>query len=267
MGPALGPGELSAWTVGPLLLSALAASWVLTRGVEGRSLVSLGLRGGAPGLGDLGLGWALGVLLIGSAIGVLAAPGWVSWAPASEPGSAVAAALRLLGLLFIAAFVEELLFRGYPFQVLLTRFGPTTAVVTTSLLFGAGHLQNPNVSALAVVNITLAGALLGVAYLRTGSLWLATGVHVGWNWAMGLTELSVSGLPQFGMPGIEAVVSGPGLWTGGDFGPEGGLVVTIVSLLAIFWMWRLRPRDLNLSALAERPSPNGVYASSAPTDS
>jgi len=240
---------LTAWSVLPLVAAALGASWFLTSRVERRPFVSLGLRLERGGLGDLGLGVGIGLVLIGGVIAAFAALGWLSWESAPEPGSAVAAAAAIFGLLLGAAFAEELLFRGYPFQVLLRRFGPLVALAATSLAFGGLHAFNPNTSPLALANISIAGLLLGTAYLRTGSLWFATGVHLGWNWAMALSELSVSGLPEFGMPGIDAVVSGPDLWTGGAFGPEGGLAVTIASVLGIYWMWRLGPRDVNLSAL------------------
>jgi uncharacterized protein len=40
------------------------------------------------------------------------------------------------------------------------------------------------VAPLGLANIFLAGVMLAVAYLRTRSLWFATGVHLGWNWTM-----------------------------------------------------------------------------------
>ncbi len=243
-------GLLTVWSVAPLVLSALASTWFLTRVIERRPLASLGLRVGLGGAGDFALGLAIGLVLIGGVVLFFGVVGWVSWVPADEPGSWLAAATSMFALLLGAAFVEELLFRGFPFQVLLRRFGPAAAVVVTALAFGGLHAGNPNTSMLALANISLAGLLLGIAYLRTGSLWLATGVHLGWNWAMGLSELSVSGLPEFGVPGIEAIVSGPSLWTGGAFGPEGGLAVTISSILGTFWLWRLGRRDVNLSALS-----------------
>jgi uncharacterized protein len=76
-----------------------------------------------------------------------------------------------------------------------------------------------------------------VAYLRTLSLWFATAVHLGWNWAMAtLFDLPVSGITAFDTPLYEPVVGGPAWWSGGLFGPEGGVVGTIglrvVALLA-----------------------------------
>jgi len=236
---------LDAWNVLPGVAVALFASWWFTR-LDGRPLSSLGLPGGLRMLRELGLGWATGLALIGLVVLAMALFGWLEWLPEPGPGSRVGVAIGLTALLLGAAFVEELLFRGYPFQVLEARFGPLAAIAVTSLAFGALHAANPNFAPLPAVNITLAGILLAVAYQRTRSLWFVTGLHLGWNWAMAVSELSVSGLPV-DMPGYEPRLSGPPQWTGGDFGPEGGFLVTIASALGIVWMWRWRAEGESLS--------------------
>lgn len=231
------------WTVMPPLLAAGAATWALTVGIDGRPLSALGLRGGRTGLAELGYGTLAGFAIIGAVIVALAVPGWVSW---TAPGGAAAiAGVKVSVLLLGAAFAEELLFRGYPFRVLQVRFGPVPAVAGTSVAFGLMHGANPGVTALALGNIILAGVLLGVVYWRTGSLWFVTGVHFGWNWAMAASGLPVSGL-DVPVSGLEAAVTGPALWTGGAFGPEGALLVTFVTVLGTVWLWRV-------AALRDRP--------------
>jgi len=110
-----------------------------------------------------------------------------------------------------------------------------------------------------------------VAYWKTYSLWFATGVHFGWNWTMSFAaDLPVSGLPM-DTPGIEASVTGPRLWTGGDFGPEAGLVVTAVTLAGIAWLlWSDRVgrslRILALDPIPERHGDGGERAGAGTTD-
>lgn len=238
------PSPADPWGAVPAFLGAWVATWYLVRRLEGRALESLGFRGGTAGLGDLGAGFGAGIVLIGAVTLSLAGAGWASWT-GEAGGSPLAAAVTLLPLLFVLALAEELLFRGYPFQALARRFGPALAIGGTSFLFGVAHGWNPDVTGLALVNITLAGILLGVAYWRTRSLWFVTGLHLGWNWVMAVTDLSVSGL-AFEMPGYEASLSGPASWTGGTFGPEGGLLVTAASLAGIVWMWRMGARGESL---------------------
>ena len=128
--------------------------------------------------------------------------------------------------------------RGYLFQALVQGIGVWPAVVVSSALFSAGHLANPNVHWIGLANIFLAGVLLAVVYLRTRSLWAATGVHLGWNWVMsGLLDFPVSGL-QLDTPLYDAREVGADWWTGGPFGPEAGLAATLVVLAATIWAWR-----------------------------
>lgn len=234
-------------TVAPVLLAACAATWLLAVGIDRRPLSALGLRPGPPGLVELGSGVLAGLAIIGAAILALAAPGWVSWTVSAAP---VLDGLNVSALLLVAAFTEELLFRGYPFRVLHVRFGPVPAVVATSVAFGLVHGANPGVTPLALVNLTLAGVLLGVAYWRSGSLWFVTGLHFGWNWVMAASGLPVSGL-DVSVSGLEAAVTGPVLWTGGAFGPEGALMITFVTVLGTVWMWRVAgPRSRSASPLS-----------------
>lgn len=224
------------WTVAPILVSALAVTWLLAVRLDGRRLGWLGLRPGIAGITELVLGSLAGAAIVGLPILVLAALGWVSWTAATAPS--VWRTIDLSGLLLGAAFAEELLFRGYPFRLIETRFGPVVALIATSVAFGLAHGGNPGIGPLAFVNLGLAGILLGVAYWRTRSLWFAGGVHFGWNWLMAASGLSVSGL-DVSISGLEAVLSGPPLWTGGAFGPEGGLLATIVTTLGAVWLWRI----------------------------
>lgn len=237
---------LTGWVVLVLAIAALLASWFGQVRLSRLPFPDLGLPSGTPAVRGVTLGLGLGAAIIGAVILAFVAFGWLRWVPDAEAGSAVLAAARLLGILFVAAFVEELLFRGYPFQILERRFGTVAALAFSSVAFAAAHLANPNATTLSLVNIGLAGALLGVAYVRTRSLWFATGVHTGWNWVMGVSELSVSGL-DFGMPGFDPALSGPDLATGGAFGPEGGLLVTLVTVAATVRMWRWRLEDESLS--------------------
>ena len=244
--------------VTPVLLAACAATWLLTAGIDRRPLSALGLRRGRPGLAELGSGVLAGFAIVGAAILSLAAPGWISWSASAAP---VLTGVKVSALLLAAAFTEELLFRGYPFRVLHVRFGPVPAVVATSVAFGLMHGANPGVTPLALVNLTLAGVLLGVAYWRSGSLWFVTGLHFGWNWVMAASGLPVSGL-DVSISGLEAAVRGPALWTGGAFGPEGALTITVVTVLGTVWLWRVAgSRSRRGSGLSTTGSPADDHGS------
>jgi hypothetical protein len=98
------------------------------------------------------------------------------------------------------------------------------AVLLSSMVFGTLHFLNPNANWFSAVGITLSGIFLAYAYLATRKLWLPIGLHIGWNLFLGpVFGFPVSGLESSGL--IKAVVDGPLLFTGGEFGPEAGLLL------------------------------------------
>lgn len=241
----------------PPVIAAIAASVFMMARVEHRSPSALGLPVEPAVAGDVAVGLAIGALPIVVVTMIEVVFGWVSWVTGPDTiGVALLLLVATTLFLFVAAFAEELLFRGYPIQVLGRRFGAVVAVAATSVVFAAAHLANPNSSWLSFANTALAGILLGIVYWRTWNLWLATAVHAGWNLAMAALGLSVSGL-SIGGVGLIARTTGPELLTGGAYGPEGGLLVTFVTSGAIALVARtgwLRRRE---SILRLHPLPEG----------
>jgi uncharacterized protein len=225
-----------------LALAALAAGAVLIRAADGRAPRALGIGLSRHTPRHAGIGLAIGAAGILAATVLLLAAGSVrfSGAPGTVGGWATAVSAQA-AVFTMAALAEEALFRGYAFQVLARATGPVPATVVSSGLFAAAHGANPDVGVVALINIFLAGILLAVAYLRTLSLWFATAVHLGWNWTMAtLLDLPVSGIDLFDTPLYDASLSGPVWWSGGGFGPEGGLVGTLGFAVALLLVLRLR---------------------------
>lgn len=140
---------------------------------------------------------------------------------------------------FNAAFVEELIFRGIMFRWLEEFGGSWAALVVTSALFGLVHLGNENATWFSSLTIALvAGPLLGGAYMLTRSLWLAMGLHFGWNVTQGLVwDVPVSGMDVDGL--VDARLVGDPLLSGGAFGLEASAITLAVAGCASVWlMWR-----------------------------
>jgi membrane protease YdiL (CAAX protease family) len=96
-------------------------------------------------------------------------------------------------------------------------------------------LGNPNVSFIALINIFLFGLFASLLTLRRGSIWMVGAIHSMWNFAQGnLFGIPVSGLT--GLPSPLTATVKEGTWqtliSGGSFGLEGGLAVTVVLLVA-----------------------------------
>jgi uncharacterized protein len=229
-----------------LAVAALLAGAILIRTVDERPVAALGIGLSRQTPLYFGLGWVLGATGLVVAVAALFLTGSLRYVAASgSVGGWLLALLTHGAVLAVAALAEEAVFRGYPFQVLVRAAGPVAATVTSSALFALVHANNPEIGVFGLVNIFLAGLMLAIAYLRTLSLWFATTVHLGWNWATAsLFDLPVSGLTAFETPLYDTVVAGPDWWSGGLFGPEGGAAGTIgfgVVLLLVLRLPAIRP--------------------------
>ena len=227
-----------------ILGTALGAGYLCARWLENLPWRSLGLTFHQGWVRDLLIGCAIGFAALAVAVGIAAAAGGLRFS--FDGGSGVAMPLLrsfvgTLVILFVAALAEEALFRGYGLQTLARAKLAWLGLLLTSVPFGLAHLSNPNVVFVATfTNTALAGVWLGVAYLRTRSLWFPLGVHWSWNWALGwFFGLPVSGknLPHPLLTGNDL---GPAWLTGGSYGIEGGVACTIALTIFTIFVWRTR---------------------------
>jgi membrane protease YdiL (CAAX protease family) len=236
------PGGL-AWlqqvTAGPMLLQAgltigcsLFFTWLI--GMRVLRLTPADLRWTIPpGGAGFGYGILAGCLVAGIDLLLSVSAGSARWIPdAGTPPEYAGSALRTILVLAPSALGEELVFRGVPLVLLAAVTGRGTAVVAVAVGFALAHISNPNVTALGLGNIALAGVLLGLAFYAPGGLWTATGVHLGWNALLACLDTPVSGVP-FRIPLLDYRPGGPVWLTGGGFGPEGGLAATLAMTLGI----------------------------------
>lgn len=217
-----------------LSLGAVFAYLFIGWAIEGRSLTAIGL-GPAHAVRDLAAGFGIAGLLQALVIGALALFGWYRVESARWDGALVAFALvHWLGV----SLAEELLTRGTLFRAVEERLGSWLALLVSALFFGLAHGLNPGATLLSTVALTLeAGILLAAAYMLTRSLWLAIGIHWGWNFVQGtLFGAAVSGTNPESL--LQPVISGPDWATGGPFGPEAGLFGIIIGTGAgLFFLW------------------------------
>jgi membrane protease YdiL (CAAX protease family) len=238
------------------ILAALAlASWIMARLAERRGFSWLGFARERAGRA-VAAGVVLGAAQLAFALGTLAVTGHATFAPAGAPPLgplAVAGAAVTLN-----ALTQELLFRGYVFQVASRELGVRAAVLGTSALFALAHLPALHGAWLPAVNVFLAGLTFGLARAATGALWLPTALHATWNVLLGpVLGVAVSG-KALGPAGWRPLaLRGPDLATGGSFGLEGSFATLIatVPLVVAFWMAHVdiaSPRPAASPAAPER---------------
>ncbi len=246
-----GPSLVVLQTISALatLLSMVVAARVLDR----RPFADFGFHLGPLWWRDVVAGVFLGALLM---TGIFLFEWGVGWISVEEmfvapPGHSFVLALLLSAWLFVTVAVnEEGISRGYLLLNLaeglrLPILGPRGSVylawLLSSLFFGLMHVFNPHMTFLSLVNLCVAGLFLGLAYIRTGELGLPMGLHFSWNFFQG----NVYGFPVSGLDTVRESTfilvrdRGPALWTGGAFGPEGGLVGLGAMIIGgvLVWWW------------------------------
>jgi len=149
--------------------------------------------------------------------------------------------------------LQEVLARGYIFQTIQTQTNSIWAIFITSILFVLYHAAGLQGDwFLPAINLFCAGILFGVAFYVTGNLWLPIAIHFFWNFLLGpVLGLSVSG-QDLANNWHAFTLQGPSLFTGGEFGIEGSLVVTVITILgiAILVRWYLENANSVSSSIA-----------------
>ncbi|BAR51896.1 CAAX amino terminal protease family protein [Tannerella forsythia KS16] len=231
------PGDSAMDTEKLIILFSCALSALVVvlycRFAEGRSLFSMGFVRKDAWIHYL-KGIAVGFVFFSTVYLTLIATGSVTF-----DGLNSKASLAML-LLFFFGFViqgaqEEILTRGYFMMSLSTRLPAIAAILISSFTFSVLHLFNSGFGLLAFVNLVLYGVFLAVYMLKTGNIWGVCAIHSVWNFSQG----NLYGMPVSGMNILEtslfssSLVEGKEWLSGGAFGPEGGVITSAVSILAI----------------------------------
>ena len=231
------PGDSAMDTEKLIILFSCALSALVVvlycRFAEGRSLFAMGFVRKDAWIHYL-KGIAVGFVFFSTVYLTLIATGSVTF-----DGLNSKASLAML-LLFFFGFViqgaqEEILTRGYFMMSLSTRLPAIAAILISSFTFSVLHLFNSGFGLLAFVNLVLYGVFLAVYMLKTGNIWGVCAIHSVWNFSQG----NLYGMPVSGMNILEtslfssSLVEGKEWLSGGAFGPEGGVITSAVSILAI----------------------------------
>ncbi|HWV28467.1 MAG TPA: type II CAAX endopeptidase family protein [Dyadobacter sp.] len=105
-----------------------------------------------------------------------------------------------IGVVFLSCLwssvVQEFVFRGYPFQMMLDHYGVWKAQLFVAIPFALMHVQaGMAFPAILTTALTtgLGSVLFGMACARTRHLALPIGLHAGWNFAQALVPRAAGG--------------------------------------------------------------------------
>lgn len=220
------------------LAIVLLGFWL--RWVEGRQLWTLGLERQFLARKSLAqpllIGWLVSVAIIAAVVGLSALLGGATVTPNTRAlGGLTALALALIVVpsRLVQGGAEEMIFRGWMMPVLGVRYRPWIGIVVSSVVFSVLHVANAGFLPLATLNIALLGLFMALYALREGSLWGVVSLHAGLNWAQAnLFGLSASG-HTVGATFLNLQLSGSEWFTGGAFGIENSLTMTLIALAAV----------------------------------
>ncbi|MCR1876560.1 MULTISPECIES: CPBP family intramembrane glutamic endopeptidase [Paraclostridium] len=226
------------------LISSIVFIWVLA--IEGREIETLGFYK-ESWLAKYASGLLIGLLMMSTVVFILYIFGFITIETKSLQPVGIAALLNISIILIgwlIQGATEEIVTRGWLMNVLGARYNITVGLILSSVFFALIHSENPGINYVAMLNIVLVGILLGLIVINTGSLWVACGIHSAWNFAQGnIFGFQVSGNDV----GVGSIVDlnlvGNEFITGGQFGPEAGMVCSFVILVLIVIVLFLSKRD------------------------
>ncbi len=211
----------------------------IVKKIEKNPLSTIGLTVHAGGvrkaLRSYAGGLLLGLSMISAVYLILLLSGQIRAGGAAMTPSAVPLFVAYILMWIPQGASEEIMMRGYMMPRIAVKFGKAGAVGFTSLLFGILHAGNIGFTPLALINLILIAVFFALLSWHTGEIITVCAAHSAWNFAQGnLYGLHVSGSPAPAALLSTDYTQSANAWiTGGDFGPEGGLAVTIVTVAAI----------------------------------
>ncbi|HEL1541229.1 TPA: CPBP family intramembrane metalloprotease [Streptococcus suis] len=185
---------------------------------------------------DFILGWGIGAAMLITCVLLM-------WGFGAIRISSVQFSPQLFGefLVLVLAWsvqgtTEELLTRGWMFSSLSAKHNIPVGILVSSLFFTFLHLGNDGLSLIPLLDLTLFAILACLVMLKTGNIWVISGIHAAWNCFQGnVFAFPVSGT-QAGQAFISVNTAGPDWLSGGAFGVEGSIISLLIQAGIITWL-------------------------------
>lgn len=240
--------ELPDWITLVTLFSTYAlivTAIVYCRCFEKRSLSSMGFRSRGV-VSEYFTGILIGAFLFSAVVGL----GYIIGAFKFEgfAGGNIAMIILYFFGYIIQGMSEEVLIHGYYMTSVSRSTSTSYALLSSSLMFALLHWGNNGIGIIPFINLVLFGLVMGIYVLKRGNIWGACAIHSLWNFMEGnVFGLSVSGMSK--SPSVFSFVPKDGVEniTGNAFGPEGGLLVTLILFLALGAVFMMKTNKYEVS--------------------
>jgi membrane protease YdiL (CAAX protease family) len=180
-------------------------------------------------LNELGKGFLISLALVGTVVAFLAVIGSyliAEWNPDKK------VAIDLLIKFMLGAMIEEIIFRLIIFKLTEELLGTWLALIIQAVLFGFAHMANDNATLFTSFSVIIVGGIIyTAAFIYTRRIWLALGLHAGWNYFQsGIFGMPNSGTAYRGL--IIPEIQGKEWITGGNWGIEASYIAILLVLIA-----------------------------------
>ncbi len=177
-------------------------------------------------------GLITGLVWIGSVVGILMSGGYLAVVGQNQ----VTYLWLWLASAFLNVVMQELLIRGYMYQLVKTHYSLPTAVTFTTLLFTALHWEAIETGVIPTLNVISMCLFTTALYEAKKTLLAPIMAHAAWN-LIGAVVLGCVSLADDYPSLFVSVAYGDTLWSGGSATIEASLATTIVNvvLLLIFF--------------------------------
>ncbi len=225
-------------------LAVMMTLWVMARYVDKRKITSYGLMLDKSWWADLFAGVIISVAMVVAIFGIQVGLGWthiVSTRHNDLIPLSFEAGMILQILFFVPImFFEEIGIRSYFIKNIsegLNRkglkpwAGPIISLVLSSIAIAVSNAGNFSNNWLHLIFFVVSLFAFGYGYILTGQLGLTMGFHLGWVIFQGAVfGFTING-ERIANSMIVTYTNGPEFLTGGNFGPMGGFLGLVFSLI------------------------------------
>lgn len=242
-----------------LLGLALIGLWPLLKNLGATSPRDFGLVSPLGQMKKLGGGFLLGFFSLAIVAGIALASGARTFEQNLTAAKLAEKLFAAAGSAIVVAVLEEILFRGGLFGSLKKVFHWIFALIVSSAIYAIVHFmesaREPSVvtwhsgfGTLALMlrnftnwqavfpgffNLTLAGAILALAYQRTGNLYFSIGLHAGW----------IFWLKSYGFLTLQTKGVNPWIWGGGRLAiVNGWLALPVLAAAMLICQRGMKPK-------------------------
>lgn len=150
--------------------------------------------------------------------------------------------INMLSIWIVSAFIntimQELLVRGYIYQLLKKEYNIMIATIVSTLLFTFMHGGAFEAGPMAVVNVLTMSLLMTIILEYTNSLLMPTIMHFIWNVMGGIIFGTVSLAEDY--PHLYNIkITGNSIISGGIFKMEGSIFVFLTNIILILIFYRM----------------------------